>query len=249
MISEGLLLDPTPQGISFVSRYVGEPNIPGQVKRRRKAVYDALARLGTPVLVKHRYNDDDVAAGLAQRSPAFDDVYGATYAFDALSHGVGYCSIETSDDEWYESTTGAIVTAWEAPGASYLPAPRYRGYGPGFLIFIVEPDSALDFFQLTPTGALIKTQSATAIAPWFPDLNDNDLLINVRLDGLGNILEANERYELKMTNPVSVRGGDRRGRAKRELGADGGNRYVLNQAFSMALLPSDHPAAGTEVDR
>lgn len=249
-IIEGLLLNPTPQGVSYVARYVGEPNIPGSVKRRRRWVFDALRRVGTPVLVKHRYNDQDVVNGDATRSPAFDDIYGHTYSYDAISHGVGYCSIETSPTEWFHTVDGTVITSEVNPGSNYLPAPKYRGYGPGFIIFIIEPDAALDFFRLTPTGALIKTQSAQAVAPWYPNLNDNDLLINIELDPAGNIVATQERYELKMANPTSVRGSEKRGRREGPDLADGGNRYVLQQAFEMALIPEiNHPIYNVEVDR
>jgi len=246
-IVEGLVLNPTPQGILFASRYAGEPNISGEVRRRRRYVYDAMRRVGSPALVKHRYNDVDVRHGTATTSPAFDDVYGHTYSFDGLSHGVGYCSVETSDDEWYHTTTGEIVTSLASPGASYAAAPKYRGFGPGFLVYIIEPDAALDFFRLGETGALIKVQTAQAIAPWYPDMQDNDLLTNVELDAAGNIVATTERYELKMASPVAVRGNDKRGR--RESGADGGNRFVLNQRFEMSLIPSDHPLMAVETDR
>lgn len=233
-VESGLLLDPTPQGILYASRYVGEPNIPGEVKRRRRSVYDLMRRMGTPILWKHRYNDEDVQNGIATKSPAFDDVYGHSPSYDAISHGVGYCSVELSEDEWFNTTTGEIVRAWGSPGVGYLQAPRYRGYGPGHLVYIIEPDTALDFWRLSPTGALIRVQSATAVAPWFPEMNDNDLLINVELDAVGNIIDTAERYELKMVNPVSLRGRDRRGR--RESGVEG-NRFLVNQSFEMAMIP------------
>lgn len=246
-ISEGLLLS-TVGGVSLVAKYVGEPNLPGEVTRRRRTVYDAMRRFGTPVLVKHRYNDLDVINGVAAASPAFDDVYGQVPIYDDLSHGVGFCSVENSTNEWYETTTGTIVTASTSPGAGYAAAPRYRGYGPGYLTFIIEPDTALDYFRLSPIGALIKVQSAQAQAPWFPSLNDNDLLVHVELDELGQIVSTSERYELKMTSPTSVRGSERRGR--RENGAAGGNRYVVNQTFEMALVPDvGHPVYSVETDR
>lgn len=244
---QGLLLNPTPQGISFVSRYVGEPNVPGSIKRRRRWVYDAMRRIGTPVLVKHRYNAADVVTGDAVVSPAFDDVYGSTVSYDAISHGVGYCSAQLSANEWYNTTTGQVVTAAASPGIGYAQAPKYRGYGPGFLVFIIEPDAAMDYFRRSPTGALIKTQKAQAIAPWFPAMYDNDLLMNVELDPAGNVLKATERYELKMATPTSIRGTDKRGR--REAIGDGGNRYILNQRFEMVLQPQDHPVATVEIDR
>src|SRR5207237_738792 len=108
------------------------------------------------------------------------------------------------------------------PAPTYVQAPFYRGFGPGYLTCLIEPDVALDFFKLTSTGALIKVQSQTVVAPWFPDINDNDLLVNVELDQQGNIVESSDRFQAKMTNPVSIRGLDRRGR--QEYSGDPGNR-------------------------
>jgi hypothetical protein len=235
-------------GIEYVTKYVGEQGVPQDVKRRRRSVYDAMRRFGTPVLVKHMFNPDDAKeGGIATTSPGFDPVYGQSRNRDPLSHGVGYVSNELSDDEWYHTTTGVLVQSRTSPGSGYARAPKYRGFGKGYLIYMIQPDRAEDFFKVDPVGTFIKIQSAMAQAPWYPEINDNDLIINVVLDGQGRIMDTRERYQAKMSSPVSVRGLDRRGR--REYTEDGGNRHVVNQQFEMALVPDNDVLYNVEVDR
>lgn len=243
----GIQFDITPVGIRFARKYVGESNVPQDIKRHRRQTYDIMRHMGTPVLIKHMFNAQDVTDGIAQPTENFSSIYGQTRNRDPLSHGVGYASVELSDNEWV-GPQGNFVVSDTSPGAGYVKAPKYRGYGPGYLIYMIEPDAAQDVFRLDPTGALIKVQSAQAQAPWFPEINDNDLIINVTIDRSGNILQVNERYQAKQTNPVSMRGyGDRRGR--REYTEDGGNRYVVNQTFEMTLLPRSNTLQSVETDR
>lgn len=229
-----------------VIRYVGEPNVPQDVKRRRRQISDAMRRFGTPVLVKHMYNADDVDAGIAEPSPGFSPVYGQSRNTDPLSHGIGFVSIEKSDNEWYNTSSGELQVASDSPGAGWLKAPRYRGFGPGYLTYIIEPDAAEDVFKLNEAGALIKVQTATAQAPWYPEISDNDLIINVILEGM-EIQDTLERFQAKVTNPISLRGYDRKGR--REYSEDGGNRHIVNQQFEMTLVPSNNVLMSVETDR
>lgn len=220
--------------------------VPQDIQRRRKQVQETMRRMGNPVIVKHMYNDRDVKNGIAKTSPNFDDVYKQTRNIDPLSHGVGFVSVEETEDEWV-SPDGKLVVADSSPGAGYIPAPKYRGFGPGHLIYMIEPDVAEDVFKLTETGVLIKTQDATAQAPWWPEINDNDLIINVVLDRNENVISTHERFQAKMSSPVSMRGYDRRGR--REYTEDGGNRLVVNQTFNMTLVPLDNVLYNVETDR
>lgn len=234
--------------INVVTRNVGQHNVPQDVRRRRHQVFDVMRRMGTPILVKHMYNIEDVESGVAERSSVFDTVYGQTRHDDPISHGVGYVSVEKSTNEWVHPSTGEIVVSRTSPGAGYVSAPKYRGFGPGYLTYIIEPDVAEDVFKMTEGGVLVKTQQATAIAPWFPEINDNDLIINVILaSGAMRIKDTKERFQAKMTNPVSMRGLDRRGR--REYTEDGGNRHTINQTFQMALVPPNDELYDVETDR
>lgn len=230
-------------------KYFGERSVPKDVLRRRRSVYDMLRRMGSPILVKHRFSDLDFQNGVVEKSAVYDDVYGQTRNRDPLSYGVGYVSVELSDDEWYDETgeTGDIVVSVTSPGEGFVKAPKYRGFGPGNLTYIIEPDRAQDYFKNSPGGPLIQVQEATAIAPWWPEINDNDLLINVVLGANGKIVDTRERFEAKQTNPVSMRGLDRRGR--REYTENFGNSFVVNQTFEMSLIPANDVAYLVETDR
>lgn len=245
-VVNGLLFESTPIGIKFARKYVGEDNVPQDIKRLRRQVYDVMRQMGSPILVKHMYNARDVAAGIAERGVNYDSTYGQTRHRDPVSHSIGFVSVEKAEDEWVLQD-GTIAKSDVQPEGSE-PAPKYRGFGPGFLIYMIQPDVAEDQFKVSEAGALIKVQSAQAQAPWFPEINDNDLIVNVEVDGAGNILQTFERYQAKMSNPTSMRGfGDRRGR--REYSEDGGNRYVLNQTFEMTLIPPDNELYAVETDR
>lgn len=228
-------------------RYAGGRYAPQDIRRRRKQTQETMRRMGQPVVVKHMFNHEDVLNGLAEPGANYDDIYGQTRAEDPLSHGIGFVSVEKADDEWILPDGSGIVKATTRPSVRHQPAPKYRGFGPGFLIYMILPDVAEDVFKLTESGVMIKVQSATAQAPWYPEINDNDLVIAVIIDRTENILETKERYQAKMTNPISMRGIDRRGR--REGTEDGGNRFMIGQQFEMALVPTNNQLYQVETDR
>lgn len=236
-----------PNGLTNVIRYTGEPNVPPNIRRQRHSNLDTMRRFGSPVIIKHMYNDQDVQAGIAEKSPNFSSVYGQPRHNDPLSHGVGFVSVEKSKDEWIKPDGSGIVVAKTSPGAGYVPAPKYRGYGPGYLTYVIMPDVAEDVFKLSEVGALIKVQNAQVQMGWYPEVNDNDLLVICRIDNAERVVETYERYLLKMTNPLSMRGLDRKGR--REYTEDFGNRHVTDQSFEMTLLPSNEELQNVEVDR
>jgi hypothetical protein len=228
--------------------------VPQDVRRRRRDVENLMRRMGTPMLHKPRYNDLDFQHGVVEKSPVYDDVYEQTRNRDPLSHGVGYVSLEKSDNEWYDPNgDGSIVVSATSPGTGWLQAPKHRGYGPSTLTYIIEPDRATDFFKATPGGPLFKVQTAMAIAPWWPDIDDNDILISVEIDRHGQVVATNERYEAKNVNPVSIHGLDKQGR--RELGHNYGNAgqfpntFLVNQSFEMALVPFTDEIYNVETDR
>lgn len=243
----GLKVVEHPSGYHHVAKYIGEKNVPHDIVRLRRYVYELMRRMGTPIMVKKMLTEEDVRAGTAETSPNFDDVYGQTRNRDPISHGIGYVSVEKHPEEWIDLATSEIVVSKTQP-AGTVAAPKYRGYGPGLLIWIIEPDAAVDFFKHTPEGVFTKVQTATAQAPWWPDINDNDLLVHVELDRSGYVLSTQERYQAKMTNPVSIRGAKER-RGRQEYTGDFGSRYVVNTTFEMALLPGNHEAQYVEVDR
>lgn len=247
---EGLKVIEHRTGYHHVAKYVGERRVPPDIRRLRKYVYEVMRRMGTPVLFKKMLNEDDIFDGTVETSGNFNKTYGQTRNRDPLSHGIGFVSVERHPEEWIDPRTTEIVVSQESPGQGWNNAPKYRGYGPGMLLWMIEPDAAEDFFKHTPEGVFMKVQSAQAVAPWWPDINDNDLLIHVELDRRGNIIDTAERYQAKMTNPVSIRGSNERGRAGRhEYSGDFGTRYVVNTTFEMVLLPRTHEAQWVEVDR
>lgn len=244
--TQGLRVVEHPGGYHHVAKYVGERNVPHDIARDRRYVYELLRRMGTPILYKKMLNQEDTFDGTVTESANFDPIYGQTRNRDPLSHGIGFVSTELSEEEWIDPTTSQILTGLKNP--SYMKAPKYRGFGPGMLIYIIEPDTAVDFFKHTPEGVFMKVQTATAIAPWWPDINDNDLLIHVELDRSGYIVGTQERYQAKMANPISIRGAKER-RGRQEYTGDFGSRYVINTTFEMVLLPRNHEYMNVEVDR
>lgn len=243
-VVNGLEVRKHPQGVFQVLRYVGESNVPGDIKRLRRYTSETMRRMGTPVLIKRMFNDHDLHIGVAEKSDNFNDVYGQTRNRDPLSYGTGYVSKLRSENEYIDSS-GKIIRS--NINMDLPKAPKYRGYGPGYLTYMIEPDVAMDYYKHTPEGVLVRIQEATAQALWWPDINDNDLIIHVELDHKNRIIDTHERYQAKMVNPASIRGLDRQGR--REYEGDLGDRFVVNQSFQMALLPEHHILYEVDVDR
>lgn len=252
------LVSPIYQDVRF---YLGDPSAPRDILRQRQYAQEALQRMGTPVLLKRMYTSLDVDQGVAQVSPGQDVIYRQSRHNDPLSYGVGFCSIDTQEGEWYDTQTLELyVTGFgEGPpqptyeGQTFAPAPRYRGYGPGFLTYAVLPDVPEDVFKLTPQGAMFHTQQARLQLPWWPIVGDNDLLVIVELDDAGRIAQTYERYTLKQVNPITMRGLDRSGR-REYTGAGapdaGGNRFWVGQQCEAAYVPQlTDPIYSVEVDR
>lgn len=235
-----------------VRDYLGDPQIPRDVQNLRLSNHEVMERMGTPVIVKRIYTIEDVENGVAQQTPVnFDDIYGqSTYVDDQLSYGVGFCSVETQDGEWYDPTTGKLYVSNTQPDPSYLPAPKYRGYGPGFLTYAILPDRPEDVLKFTPQGTLVRQQDAIIKLPWWPMVGDNDLVVVVEINPDATVAKAYERYQLKMVTPVTLRGNDRQG--KREFDSTaGGNRYWIGQQANMERVPysTTEPIYQVEIDR
>ena len=231
----------------YATKYVGEENTPQDIKRLRRQVHDMMRRMGQPVIVKKMLTIKDVEDGYAERSANYDTIYGQTRNNDNLSWGTGFVSKEKSKDEWINPSTGAIVKAIDSPGSGWAQAPKYRGFGPGIVTYLIEPDATQDFFTLTPTGAMMQVQTADVTMGWFPQIHDNDLIINVELDEYGHVVNSEKRYQAKMGAPVSIRGLDRRGR--KDHGEEFGNRHIVNQTFPINLVPSNNVLMNVEIDR
>ena len=249
------------------------PNsVPAQVVRRRRSVYDVLKRVGTPFLFKHRWTDNDVTIGLAQPSPAFNDIYGTSVTYDSLSHGTGFVSQVLSPDEWYDPN-GNIVVSPTQPGSEYTQAPLYRGSGPGWIVWCIQTDAPDDYLKLEEGGTVVRVQEPQIICPWFPTMNDGDLLISLLLDNEGNILDTYDRWELKQTRQITIRGynfngaretaidtqipygsagtplGGTRGVPYTESYTNMGNAFIIQQLTVQNRLPNENVAYQVEVDR
>lgn len=245
-----------PDGVTNVITYYGEPSVPRNVRRHRANQLDTMRRFGSPILVKRMYNAVDVVyledgsvdpESPVIPSPAMNSVYGQPRHKDPIGHGLGFVSRELHPSEWYHNTTGQIIVSEDDPGPEYTQAPKYRGYGPGYLTYAILPDTAQDVFKLNEIGALIRTQQAQVQMGWYPTVNDNDLVIIVEIDEAENIIATHERYLAKMTNPISMRGLDRKGR--REIDEDFGNRHMIDQQFEMSLIPGNEVLMEIETDR
>lgn len=223
------------QKLSF--KNVGGPKTPHDIQRMRKENIDLLRRMGQPVVWKHMFSLEDLDEGYTmtlsgartqeigvKKCPAcYDSEYSQVRADCKVCFGVGLVSIDNHPSQWIDDS-GYLTSAVTA-----TPAPRWGGYGPSVLTWVVQPDAVEDLFKITNEGVLVKIQNAQAYAPWTPDMNDNDLLINVDLSRTGfEIIRTNERYQLKMTAPQSIRGYGRYAR---------GREYQVAQQFEMTLVP------------
>jgi hypothetical protein len=255
VVPEPLPALPTPT-YTDVRNYWGDPGVPGMIRHQRKYTSEAMRAVGTPVLLKRMYTLEDVENGVAMISPTMDTSYGQpTHAQDQLSYGVGYVSVETQPGEWYDPATLELYISVMKPDPTYRPAPRYRGYGPGFLTYVILPDRPEDVWKLDARGAMIRQQQARVQLPWWPQVGDNDILITCRLDQNGLIAETFERYLLKMVTPITMRGEDHRGHREypgmQESGSANasGNRFWVGQEAEMSKLPTNDVLYSISTDR
>jgi hypothetical protein len=213
--------------ISF--RNVGAPNTPQEIKRFRRENMDMCRRHGEPVILMHQFNNEDVDKGIAKTCPYdYDDDYGQVRENCPICFGVGFVSMEDQPDRWIDND--GTITDYD-PG-THVHAPVYGGYGPRYLTWMVEPDKPVDIFKISDQGVMVQTQQAEGYAPWFPDLHDNDLAVNVILNSNGfTIADDAERFQLKMVNPVTLRGFGRRAQYQ---------AFKVAQSFEMARVPDDN---------
>jgi len=237
-------------GPSIAHKAVGGRRTPQEIKRLRREVMDFTRKMGQPVVLKHQWNNEDVRQGLAKQCPAcFDPAYKQTRNRCPVCFSVGFVSVEDDDITNLYIEDGELVL--QADQINEVPAPKYGGYGPGYITWLIEPDTPVDIFRINEQGVMVQTQSAQGVAPWFPELHDNDLAVNVHLTdnlkiehvnefGTGEFNRDYERYQLKLTNPITIRGF-----GKRAVDQD----YQVQQTFEMAHIPLDNILYLVPLDR
>lgn len=235
---------------SIAHKAVGGRRTPQEIKRLRREVMDFTRKLGQPVLLKHQWNNEDVRQGLAKQCPGcFDDAYKQTRNDCPVCFSVGFVSVEDDNITNLYIENGQLVD--QVHQINELRAPKYGGYGPGYITWLIEPDTPVDIFKINEQGVMVQTQQAQGTAPWFPELHDNDLAVNVHLDkslkiqvvnvfGDGTRNREYDRYQLKMTNPVTIRGFGNRAVDQ---------NYQVQQTFEMAHIPKDNILYGVPIDR
>jgi hypothetical protein len=188
------------QTVSF--KEVGA-DAPQEIKRARRQVMDMLRKSGQPVILKHRFSTKDVENGVAKTCPAcWDEDLQQTRGDCPVCFRVGYVSVE-DDPTNYIDNRGRLTT----DPSTGVAAPLFGGFGQGYLTWMIEPDASVDVFKPDEAGVMVQTQQAQGYAPWYPTLFDNDLCINVSLARDGQtVLSTNERWELKLVNPNTIRG-------------------------------------------
>jgi len=234
-----------------VINYLGPVDTPHEIWRRRKWTSESMRRLGTPVLIKHMYNIEDYTNGDAKFSPNYVTTNQSAPANDPFSFGTGFCSTETQVGEWVvnpgDDGLSELVISENQPEGSEV-APKYKGYGPGYLTYAILPDAPIDIFKRTEEGALIQTQQARVQLPWWPYCGDNDLLIVCEIDATEHITATYERYQLKQVSPITMRGKDLRGRRSME-NPNANNRFWVGAFCEMSLIPKNSPLWNVETDR
>lgn len=76
---------------TIVNQALGPAGTPQEVKDLRKSSFDLHDELGYPVIFKHRWNHDDVLAGLTWPCPYHDELYGDREpSWDTTCFGTGY---------------------------------------------------------------------------------------------------------------------------------------------------------------
>lgn len=237
-----------------VRYYYGDPQVPRGIKNVRVSTMEAMRRVGTPVLLKRRYTTGDIDKGLAQASPARDTGFGQSRQNDPVSNGVGFVSLDTQPGEWWDPATQLLLITGQfdnPPTETAVPAPRYRGYGPGFLTYVILPDRPEDVFKIDPRGVMTQIQQAKVQLPWWPIVGDSDVMIVVDLDDAGRIANTYERYVLHQVQPITMRGLDRSGRRETPIADAGGNRFWVGQECEASMVPenANNPIYNVETDR
>lgn len=213
---------------------VGSPAVPQDLRRLRKEAGDFLRRYGEPIVHLHAFTLDDLDHGKAVRCPACISKYNKAPRSDCqVCFGTGLVSIEQDPTQWIDENGFATTTPTD------IPKPLYGGWGFPILTRVVQPDVSMDEFRLSPEGVLTQVQQAQGYAFWLPQMNDQDLLVNVSVTRdnttVNNVFD---RFLLRSVMPMTIRGW-----GIREMN----RRYITGQRFEMDKAPSNHPVQNVSV--
>jgi hypothetical protein len=81
------------------------------------------------------------------------------------------------------------------------------GWDDGIITFITIADTQEDVFRVSPQGLLMHETHPGFIAPWVPNMGDDDLIIAGQFDiKTWDLLDETDRYVLKQVTPRTMRG-------------------------------------------
>lgn len=226
--------------------HYGLPNVPREIKRLRVASLEHCLTHGQPAIWRHRFHADDLVNGYrmethsgtetigVRKCPAcFDSIYGQPRNDCPVCFGSAFASTETQAG-LFIIDDGQALSATD-DGSNVL-APRWRGFGPPVLTFVVEADAPVDEVRPDAKGALTGLEDVRMFAPWYPTMRDGDILMDVTLTDDGYTIESiDQRYQLKMTQPQTMRGSNPR---KHSRG------FMVGQTFNAARIPANDEALG-----
>jgi len=125
---------------------VGPRTVPQEVRDLRKSSLEFHHTLGQPVIHKHKWNEDDLREGRAQRCPFHDPLYDRESDWCEYCFGTGYLggwangeivyvSLADVQQDVFAQTPQGILVRQESPG---MTAPWYPTMGDGDLIIEAE---------------------------------------------------------------------------------------------------------------
>jgi len=148
---------------------LGPRNVPQEIKDLRQSSLDFHHTLGQPVIFKHKWNEEDLRAGLATQCPYHDSLYGRDSDWDEYCFGTGYLggwdqgkivyvSIADTQEDVFRLTDQGILMRDTHPG---MVAPWNPPMGDGDLIIVVEIDPLTN--QVVDTYERYMVQEVTPI--------------------------------------------------------------------------------------
>lgn len=184
---------------------------PFELYTARRDVWDYHAHFGMPAVIKRVYNSDHIAFG---QGPHGEEVERDETWDDAI--GQGFFS-ETA------AKTGENRT----------------GYSDGWLTYVTLDDTTVEAAKYGERGAhkQIITQGEL---PWLPSVWDEDLLILVQIQRVGNTIEiigSDDRFIIRGVSPVTMRGHFERSIQEREANWIQDKDRFIAQRFQAVRMP------------